>query len=167
MPNNCLSVLYKHIIQVENKNVGLKVGGAQTYHCPPIKNVGGHMPPLPPPPPPPPASYASDIYMHMHIHISTQFVFSLASTEMLVSACIYHCIDFKPITIFLIHVTAMAGQCTNARSTDCTLGTCSVVFVNAGTPRLSMTCSLRHVQLFYGYDHELCVGPVDLLGDGQ
>ena len=38
MPNNYLSVLYKHIIQVENKNVGLKVcvcvcgGGAQTYH---------------------------------------------------------------------------------------------------------------------------------------
>ena len=27
MPNNYLSVLYKHIIQVENKNVGLKVGG--------------------------------------------------------------------------------------------------------------------------------------------
>ena len=25
MPNNCLSVLYKHIIQVENKNVGVKV----------------------------------------------------------------------------------------------------------------------------------------------
>ena len=25
MPNNDLSVLYKHIIQVENKNVGLKV----------------------------------------------------------------------------------------------------------------------------------------------
>ena len=26
-------MLYKHIIQVENKNVGLKVGrGAQTYH---------------------------------------------------------------------------------------------------------------------------------------
>ena len=25
MPNNCLSVLYKHIIQVENKNVDLKV----------------------------------------------------------------------------------------------------------------------------------------------
>ena len=33
MPNNYLSVLYKHIIQVENKNVGFKVGrGAQTYH---------------------------------------------------------------------------------------------------------------------------------------
>ena len=53
MPNNCLSVLYKRIIQVENKNVGLKVGGGgggeQTYHCPPIKKVGGgHMPPLPP-----------------------------------------------------------------------------------------------------------------------
>ena len=27
MPNNCLSVLYKHIIQVENKNMGLKVRG--------------------------------------------------------------------------------------------------------------------------------------------
>ena len=26
MPNNYLSVLYKQIIQVENKNVGLKVG---------------------------------------------------------------------------------------------------------------------------------------------
>ena len=41
MPNNYLSVLYKHIIQVENKIVGLRVGGggggAQTYHCPPIK----------------------------------------------------------------------------------------------------------------------------------
>ena len=60
MPNNCLSVLYKRIIQVENKNVGLKVcvcggGGAQTYHCPPPnQKSGGHMPPLPPP-----ASYAS------------------------------------------------------------------------------------------------------------
>ena len=44
---------------MENKNVWLKVcvcvgGGAQTYHCPPSKDVGGHMPPLPPP-----ASYAS------------------------------------------------------------------------------------------------------------
>ena len=27
MPNNYLSVLYKHIIQVENENVGLKVEG--------------------------------------------------------------------------------------------------------------------------------------------
>ena len=41
MPYNYLSVLYKHIIQVENKNVGLKVGGAQTYHCPPNKKVWG------------------------------------------------------------------------------------------------------------------------------
>ena len=53
MPNYYLSVLYKHIIQVENKNVGLKVGGgAQTYLCPSNqKSGGGHMPPLPPPPP--------------------------------------------------------------------------------------------------------------------
>ena len=40
MPNNCLSVLYIHIIQVENKNVGLKVGGHK------------HTPLAPPPPPP-------------------------------------------------------------------------------------------------------------------
>ena len=53
MPNNYLSVLYKHIIQVENKNVGLKVGGggAQTYHCPPNQKGGGTHTPLAPPPP--------------------------------------------------------------------------------------------------------------------
>ena len=63
MPNNCLSVLYKRIIQVENKNVGLKVGGHKHTIAPPSKNVGGgHMPPLPPPPP---ASYASDIYIYI------------------------------------------------------------------------------------------------------
>ena len=53
MPNYYLSVLYKHIIQVENKNVGLKVGGHKHTIAPPVKKVGGHMPPLPPPPPPP------------------------------------------------------------------------------------------------------------------
>ena len=40
MPNNCLPVLYKYIIQVENKNMGLKGGGGTNI-------------PLPPPPPPP------------------------------------------------------------------------------------------------------------------
>ena len=38
MPNNCLSVLYKRIIQVENKNVGLKVwggGGGTNIPLPP------------------------------------------------------------------------------------------------------------------------------------
>ena len=56
MPNNYLSVLYKHIIQVENKNVGLKVGGgggAQTYHCPPSQKSGGAHAPLAPPLPTP------------------------------------------------------------------------------------------------------------------
>ena len=61
MPNNYLSVLNKHIIQVENKNVGLKVcvcvcvggggGGHKHTIAPPIKKVwggGGHMPPCPP-----------------------------------------------------------------------------------------------------------------------
>ena len=55
MPNNCLSVLYKRIIQVENKNVGLKVGGHKHTIAPtPIKKVGGAHAPLDPPPPPPP-----------------------------------------------------------------------------------------------------------------
>ena len=56
MPNNCLSVLYKHIIQVENKNVGLKVGGTN-IPLPPsqISGRGTHAPP---------ASYASVRYLH-------------------------------------------------------------------------------------------------------
>ena len=85
MSNNCLSVLYKHIIQMENKNVGLKVcvcggggGGAQTYHCPPIKNVGGgggHMPPLPP------ASYASgNIGLHRP-NISSRYATAHSRTD--------------------------------------------------------------------------------------
>ena len=61
MPNNCLSVLYKRIIQVENKNVGLKVEGHKHTIAPPppVKKVGGggaHAPL------PPPASYASVIW---------------------------------------------------------------------------------------------------------
>ena len=68
MPNYYLSVLYKHIIQVENKNVGLKVGGGGHKYtiAHPVKKVGGGTcPPLPPPPPP--ASYASDIYIYIYI----------------------------------------------------------------------------------------------------
>ena len=34
MPNYYLSVLYKHIIQVKNKNVGLKVGGGTNIPLP-------------------------------------------------------------------------------------------------------------------------------------
>ena len=86
-PNNYLSVLYKHIIQVENKNVGLKVcvcvcvcvGGAQTYHCPPpIKKVGrgggGHLPP--------PASYASDISCGLHTGLVTFQIVLIVYTYM-------------------------------------------------------------------------------------
>ena len=54
MPNYYLSVLYKHIIQVENKNVGLKVWGGGGTNIPlptQSKKWGGHMPPLAPPPP--------------------------------------------------------------------------------------------------------------------
>ena len=59
MPNYYLLVLYKHIIQVENKNLGLK--------------VGGHMPPLPP------ASYASVyIYIYTHIYI---YIYNFSQSE--------------------------------------------------------------------------------------
>ena len=56
MPNNYLSVLYQNIIQVENKNVGLKVEGHKHTIVHPVKKVGGgaHAPLAPPPPPPPP-----------------------------------------------------------------------------------------------------------------
>ena len=47
MPNNNLSVLYKHIIQVEIKKVGLKVRGHKHTIAPP---------------PPPLVSYASGMY---------------------------------------------------------------------------------------------------------
>ena len=56
MANNYLSVLYKHIIQVENKNVGLKVGGHKHTIAPPPppnqKSGGAHAPPPPPRPRP-------------------------------------------------------------------------------------------------------------------
>ena len=62
MPNYYLSVLYKHIIQVENKNVGLKVGGHKHTIAPPVKKVGGaHAPPCPP------ASYASAVCGKVHM----------------------------------------------------------------------------------------------------
>ena len=49
MPNYYLSVLYKHIIQVGKKNVGLKVGGHKHTIAPPVKKVGGAHAPLAPP----------------------------------------------------------------------------------------------------------------------
>ena len=67
MPNNCLSVLYKRIIQVENKNVGLKVGGHKHTIAPPINKVGGTCPPCPPPPLPTPVY----IYIYIYIYIYT------------------------------------------------------------------------------------------------
>ena len=53
MPNNYLSVSYQNIIQVENKNVGLKWRGTNILlpPPPPVKKVGGAHAPLAPPPP--------------------------------------------------------------------------------------------------------------------
>ena len=58
MPNNYLSVLYKHIIQVENENVGLKVwwwgGGGHKHNIAPQSKAHAPLaPPLPHPPPHP------------------------------------------------------------------------------------------------------------------
>ena len=65
MLNNYLSVLYKYIIQVLNKNVGLKVGGINMpLPPPPHKKVGAHAP-LPPPPPTP-----SSRFLRQCIYIS-------------------------------------------------------------------------------------------------
>ena len=56
MPNNYLSVLHKHIIQVENELLGLKVvgggGGGHKHTIAPNKKSGAHAPLAPPPPPP-------------------------------------------------------------------------------------------------------------------
>ena len=67
-------MLYKHIIQVQNKNVGLKVcvwggGGGTNIPLPPIKKVGGVRAPLPPPS----RSHASDIYIYIYIYIISHF----------------------------------------------------------------------------------------------
>ena len=51
MPNNYLSVLYQHIIQVENKNVGLKVEGHKHTIAPQSKKCGGGGGGTCPPPP--------------------------------------------------------------------------------------------------------------------
>ena len=84
MPNNCLSVLYKHIIQVENKNVWLKVGR------------GGTNIPLPPPPPPPAQSKKGG---HMHPHLPTPSPYaSYASAS---SACdsLVYCLPARPLVL--------------------------------------------------------------------
>ena len=60
MRNNCLSVLYKHIIQVENKNVGLKV-----FVC---VGEGGHNHTIAPPPPPPRNKKSGGPMQHTHTH---------------------------------------------------------------------------------------------------
>ena len=68
MPNYYLSVLYKHIFQVENKNVGLKVGGHKHTIAPPSKKWGGgaHAPLAPPLPTP-------VIYIYIYLYIDQWF----------------------------------------------------------------------------------------------
>ena len=73
MPNNYLSVLYKHIIQVENKNVGLKVGrgGGRGTNIPlplhPVKKMGATCPPCPPQLPTPVYIHHTSINLYLYI----------------------------------------------------------------------------------------------------
>ena len=73
-------MLYQHIIQVENKNVGLKVEGHKHTIAPPVKKVGGggaHAPlahPPPPPPPPLPTPVSNISYTLISKHLNKQFV---------------------------------------------------------------------------------------------
>ena len=70
MPNDYLSVLYKHIIQVENENVGLKVGvgvgvgWGHKHTTAPNQKCGGHMPPCPSP-----AFYASGMCVYVCMYV--------------------------------------------------------------------------------------------------
>ena len=87
-----MSVLYKHIIQVENKNVGLKVGGHKHTIAPPppIKNVGGTCTPCPPPPPPPlPTPVYIYIYIKRNIHISYGMTRKVTPVTGKLGNCIY------------------------------------------------------------------------------
>ena len=71
--NNYLSMLYKHIIQVEIKNAGLKGGDINIPMPPPppIKKKGGTLtPPLPPPPPTPHANAIGKRVGHVSTRIS-------------------------------------------------------------------------------------------------
>ena len=110
MPNNYLSVLYKHIIKVENKNVGLKVcvcvwgggGGGTNIPLPTNQKSGGHMPPLPPPP----TSYANDTYIHAYIYIyNITFAFRNKTNKILSITFIFICM------ITDIKVTIVRSQC--------------------------------------------------------
>ena len=86
MPNNCLSLLYKHIIQVENKNVGLKVkgGGGINIPLPPNKKV-------PPAPPPPPQLPSPVIIKRCKMWARTFFYVITRVTLCLVSLVIVYC----------------------------------------------------------------------------
>ena len=71
MPNNCLSVLYKHIIQVENKSVGLKVEGGggglkHTIATPPPQSKKGDTCPLASSPLP---HFLRQSYIYIYIYI--------------------------------------------------------------------------------------------------
>ena len=64
MPINCLSVFYKHIIQVENKNMELNVGAHKHTIHPQSKKWGARAPLAPPQIP-----TLVNIYIYIYIYI--------------------------------------------------------------------------------------------------
>ena len=97
MPNYYLSVLYKHIIQVKNKNVGLKVGGHKHTFAPPIKKVGGgaHAPLAPPLPTP-----------VIYIYIMREFIY------LSIKRNLYSRSGIKPILRYLTLLLVVLVLCT-------------------------------------------------------
>ena len=108
MPNNYLSVLYKHIIQVENKNVGLKAWGRGGTNIPLPSNQkigggGGTCPPCPPLPTPVYICVCICICIHTErerarqiiyiLYISVSVYFSVFQVVGLLLYCIYFCMN--------------------------------------------------------------------------
>ena len=87
MPNNYLSVLYQHIIQVENKNVGLKVEGHRHTIAPQSNSGGGHMAPLPPPP----RFLRQCVYIYIYIYIY-KYIYIYVCVCVCVCVCVHVCV---------------------------------------------------------------------------
>ena len=118
MPNNYLSVLYKHIVQVEIKNVELKVcecggGGGHKHTISPPHQKGVHMPPCPSP-----ASYASVYNTCLWINQTSRLEYSKNRN-----------IELVPLAIKVMHVNGMTVvMCCKYLSNASFIFNCSILF---------------------------------------
>ena len=130
MPNNYLSVLYQNIIQVENKNVGLKVEGHKHNIAPPSqKSGGGTCPPCPP------ASYAS-VYIYIYIMCVCMHTQTNRQTDrrvyLPVSQLVWVNFGLRVPGIFMPDLSAHQHRLTNPSWSHCSLSY-SPVSVHCGT----------------------------------